>query len=806
MEARLRLLEFAGTHTMDAFLTAALDEMEALSGSTIGFYHFLEPDQRTLTLQNWSTHTLKDMCRAEGKGSHYSIDQAGVWCDCVRERRPVIHNDFAALPHRKGLPENHAPVLREMVVPVFRGNLITAIIGVGNKPTDYDEHDVQILSRLGDLSWDIVERKRTEEQLQVSENRLRLTLEGSHIGIWDWDIRTGQWYASPTFYTMLGYEPHRGFSGHGELTERVHPEDLPLVARKMEKVLTGGFDEYTCEVRMRHADGSYRWQRVTGIGVDHDRDGKTTRMLGIRVDITDRREAEEALAQRERDFRTLAENSPDNVIRYDRDCRVLYTNHQARSTLGGHGEHALGRTPLEMSPEGLIPGYLHEVEAYQSALQGVIAKGGMGEVEMHVMAASGEMQTHSVRFTEERDAEGRIVGALAIGRDVTERKKLMEQLNQSQKMEAIGQLAGGVAHDFNNILTAIIGFGNLAKMRMKAEDPQMTLIDQILAASDRAANLTRSLLAFSRKQVIIPRPVDVNGILGTVEKLLARLIGEDIELVTRPGKQSLIVMADEGQIEQVLLNLATNARDAMPKGGTLSISTEARRLGKDFPALHGFGRQGRFALITVSDTGVGMDARTRMRIFEPFFTTKELGKGTGLGLSMVYGILQQHEGFINVYSEPGKGTTFRIYLPLADMAAADALPETEARPPGGTETLLLAEDDEVVRTMTSGILREFGYRVLEAADGKEALEKALAPGMGIDLMILDVVMPKMSGKEVYEAVRREGLEYRTLFISGYTADLLNRKGFFEDGAHYLSKPASPFDLLMKIRKILDERG
>jgi len=370
-------------------------------------------------------------------------------------------------------------------------------------------------------------------------------------------------------------------------------------------------------------------------------------------------------------------------------------------------------------------------------------------------------------------------------------------------MEAIGQLAGGVAHDFNNILTAIIGFGNLAKAKLRPGDPLRTLIDQILASSDRAANLTRSLLAFSRKQVLIRKPVDLNDLVRNVEKLLVRLIGEDIELTTSLTRNSLIVMADAGQIEQVLMNLATNARDAMPSGGRLAIATGVQAQGEDLMGFQGSGKSGDCALITVSDTGSGMDEATQEKIFEPFFTTKELGKGTGLGLAMVYGIVKQHDGNISIHSEPGRGTTFRIDLPLIAQQVEET--QVEAKEPliGGTETLLLAEDDQDVRVLTTTVLREFGYHVLEAVDGQDALEQYKVHAKEIDLLILDVVMPKLSGKHVLDAVKAIQPDTKTLFMSGYTADLFNKKGFFEEGVQFVAKPFSPLDLLRKIRSILD---
>jgi signal transduction histidine kinase/ActR/RegA family two-component response regulator len=404
-----------------------------------------------------------------------------------------------------------------------------------------------------------------------------------------------------------------------------------------------------------------------------------------------------------------------------------------------------------------------------------------------------------------KDEAGEIASVIEIVVDVTERKKLEDQLRQAQKMEAIGTLAGGVAHDFNNILTAIIGYGNIVKMKMKPDDPQRVAMDQILASSDRAAHLTQGLLAFSRKQVINPRPIDLNAVVTSVEKLLMRLIGEDVELAVSLSATGLIVMADAGQFEQILMNLATNARDAMLNNGSLGITTQEVELTQDFVVAHGFAKPGKYALITVSDTGTGMDAAIRDKIFEPFFTTKEVGKGTGLGLSIVYGIVKQHNGYINVYSEPGKGTTFKLYFPLIVTEAAEAKTEALIMPTGGTETILVAEDDENVRKLVWDVLTGFGYRMIEAVDGQDAVEKYTARAKEIDMLLLDVIMPKKSGKEVYDAVKAIRPDAIALFMSGYTADIISKKGMFEEGVEFLSKPVSPFDLLRKIRELLDKR-
>ncbi len=386
-----------------------------------------------------------------------------------------------------------------------------------------------------------------------------------------------------------------------------------------------------------------------------------------------------------------------------------------------------------------------------------------------------------------------------------EKEKLQSQLLQAQKMEAVGQLAGGIAHDFNNILTAMIGYGHMLKMKMHEDDPLRRYADHILSLSDRAANLTQSLLTFSRKQIMNPRTVDLNGIIKKVENLLARVIGEDIELRTNLVAEDVTVTADPLQMEQVFMNLATNARDAMPEGGRLEIETEIIEVEEAFVRTHGYGKTGMYALVSVSDTGTGIDERTREKIFEPFFTTKEVGKGTGLGLSMVYGIVKQHNGYINVYSEQGKGTTFKIYLPLIKAKVQQAAPELIYPLSTGTETVLLAEDEAEVRAFTKKLLEEFGYKVIEAPDGEAAVNEFKIHKDTIQLLILDVIMPRKNGKEAYEEIKQIRPDIKAIFTSGYTADFVHQKGILAEDTELILKPIAPLVLLRKIREILHRR-
>jgi signal transduction histidine kinase len=411
------------------------------------------------------------------------------------------------------------------------------------------------------------------------------------------------------------------------------------------------------------------------------------------------------------------------------------------------------------------------------------------------------LETRAVPF---RNKKNEIIALLGITRDITGRRKLEEQLRQSQKMESIGTLAGGVAHDFNNILTAISGYGHLALMKMTPGDPNRMNIQQILESADRAAHLTRDLLLFSRKQPIDRKPVDLNEGIQRLSKFLARVIGEDIAFKTTLSGGAIPVLADAYQIDQVLMNLATNARDAMPKGGAFTITTEQVWLNESFTFSRGLGMSGKYAVISVSDTGQGMDEETRQRVFEPFFTTKEVGKGTGLGLSVVYGIVQQHDGQVTVYSEPGHGTTFRIYLPINETnISAEPAAVAEEPPVGGTETILLAEDDKTVREMTLLMLEDFGYAVVTAVDGEDAVKQFGENKDRVELLLFDLIMPGKSGKDAYDEIRLIRPDIKVIFASGYDPDMVRQKALLEQHVPVVYKPVPMATLLKTIRAVLD---
>jgi PAS domain S-box-containing protein len=505
------------------------------------------------------------------------------------------------------------------------------------------------------------------------------------------------------------------------------------------------------------------------------------------------------LRESEKKFRSIFEESKDVIVIMDAEGRLLDINPAGSELFGYEKEELLA---LDVGRDLYC-----DAAARASFLLTLYGAGSVREYDVRMKRRDGETLHVLKSASVIRNEQGEIVGYQGVIHDLTERKRLEQQLLQSQKMESIGLLAGGVAHDFNNLLTAILGYGHMIQERHASGNESLrTFIGQVISAANRATELTRNLLTFSRKQIIDPKPILVNEMIIDVTKLLTRIIGEDIELSTSLVSRHLTVMADSGQIGQVLINLATNARDAMPGGGRLHITTRLAELSDEAARPLDLDNGGGYALIAVADTGTGIEEQTRQRIFEPFFTTKETGKGTGLGLAITYGIVKQHSGTITVESEPGRGTTFYIYLPLTEAPAGEEETPEEAPPPCGTETLLVAEDDAAVRAYTKTVLEMAGYKVITAQNGDDAVALFRESRHTIALVLCDVVMPKKNGREVYEEIRRLSPRARFIFTSGYNDEIIHRKGVLEEELDFIMKPASRRSLLTMIREVLDRQG
>lgn len=676
LQVRLVLQEYSYAHTLDELLTLALDEIGALVDSPIGFYHFVETDQKTLSRQQWSTRTLQEFCRTEDGGMHYDLEQAGVWAEGVREGKPVVHNSYASLPEKKGMPAGHAQLVRELVVPVIQIGKVVAILGVGNKPEPYTEKDVEIVSYLADVTWRLIEQKWAEEKLLASERRYRTLYQSMMDAFVVTDMNGRIKDCNASYCSMLGYtlEELRQLRC-SDITPSQWFESERTIFK--EQVLHRGCSNLY-EKEYRRKDGTvFPVELRTFLILNND--GKAEGLSAIVHDISERRRTEE------------------------------------------------------------------------------------------------------------------------------EREKLQSQLNHAQKMESVGRLAGGVAHDFNNMLSVILGYAELSMKRITSTEPIYKDLQAIYTAGRRSADIIRQLLAFARKQTIVPRVLDLNDTVEGMLKMLRRLLGEDIDLAWLPEAALWPVHLDPSQVDQLLVNLCVNARDAIAGQGKITIETKRTTFDKAYCAEHADVVIGDFVLLAVSDDGCGIDREIMDKVFDPFFTTKGAGQGTGLGLATVYGIVKQNNGFINVYSEPGQGTTFKIYLPRYEGESEETEPELSAELPlGHGETVLIVEDEAAILDLSRSMLESLGYLVLSASTPGAALEMAETHNGEIDLLITDVIMPEMNGRELARQVHLLRPEIKILFMSGYTSNVIVHRGVLDKGVRFIQKPFSTTDLAVEVSEALKQ--
>ncbi|MRS01702.1 PAS domain S-box protein [bacterium] len=742
--------------------------------------------------------SMTDICWKDnelGRGPTGTAIREGLPC-LVKD----VQNDIRFLPWRE--EARSCGYVSVLSVPLLNVTNVLGSLTVGASEADaFDEEEMALMVQLaGDIAYGIVtlkaaaDRKLMEAALYQSERNLAEAQSIASLGSWEYDLETDEEYRSDEFFRILGLPPQGNGKASDSVFDFIHPEDRIHVKENITETLEQG-KPYDVEYRIIRADGSERILHAQGKTLLNNA-GKTTKFIGTAFDITERKKADLALLESERRFRSLVETTSDWIWEIDKDSVYVYSSPKIRELLGYEPEEIIGKTPFDL---------MHPQDALRLAQKFTrlkVEREPFTAVETIYIDKTGSFITIETSGVPIFDENGNFCGYRGIDRNISDRKKLEEKYLQAQKMEAIGQLAGGIAHDFNNILTAIIGFEHLLMETVESEKSRHYAL-QVLALADKASNLTRDLLAFSRKQTIHPKQLDVNVTIKKIGKILKRLIGEDIELHLNLHDTPLPVMAVTGHLEQVFMNLATNARDAMPDGGFLTITTGFTQIDDSYVEFNNQGEAGSYALISFSDTGIGMDESTRLRVFEPFFTTKEVGKGTGLGLSTAYGIIRQHEGFISVYSEQKEGTTFRIYLPLIEsFEERDTFSKSEIAPPRGSEVVLLVEDEPEVRQVLSSLLINHGYQVIIAIDGDHALDQYLEYEDSIDLLILDVIMPKKNGKEVYDIISKTREEMKTLFISGYTADIVEQKGI-PKSCHLVSKPFSPHEFLWKVRDVLD---
>ncbi len=610
-------------------------------------------------------------------------------------------------------------------------------------------------------------------KLRHRELRFRRLFEAGVAGVVISDLDGNFKEANPAFLRMLGYSAEDVAGGLVNWESITPPHRLvPDIEERAQLRATGFLP--LMEREYLHKDG----RRIAALVGSAALEG-STECISYVTNITERKQAEAALRESEQRYRILFDRSPFPKFLYDHETRrYLMVNDAAVAGYGYSRDEFLNMTLDDLQPS--------EVGAHRHKKK------------------DGRIIDVSITLQEFVLADRPCV--LAVALDVTARNRMETQLRQVQKMEAIGSLAGGVAHDFNNLLSVILGYSNMLTESLKPGDPMRADLEEISQAGQRAADLTRQLLAFSRQQILEPRALDLNAVIQGIAKMLRRLVGEDVELSVAAAPQLGTVRADQGQVEQVIMNLIVNSRDAMPEGGKVTIETANVVLDAGYAAAHPGVSAGPYVMLAVTDTGAGMDAATKERIFDPFFTTKEMGSGTGLGLATVFGIVQQSGGNIWVYSEPGLGTTIKVYLPQADgpcdelVAAVPEMLNTR-----GSETILLVEDEESVRVLTRTILERLGYRVIEAHSGGDALLICEQHTATIHVLLTDVVMPRMSGRKLAERLGTLRPEMKVLYMSGYTDDSIVRHGVLESGVAFLQKPITPETLARKLREVIDSQ-
>ena len=646
------------------------------------------------------------------------------------------------------------------------------------------ENELQYIVCIG---TDISKRKRAELALQESEIRHRNLYNNALVGLYRTNLSDGRILdCNRRFAEIFGYSDLGHFKLEYVFSKKYVDPDVRNRLINLLKI-EGQVDGY--EAAMYHRDGSTIWLRYTAKANVHD-----GYMEGFAIDITAQKKAEDERLR----LAAAVEQAGEGIFITDVAGNIQYINPAFERITGYSRIEVIGSNPRFLKSGKQDEAYYREM--WSSILQGKTWKGRLTNRKK-----DGSFYEEESTISPVRNEEGRIIHFVSVKRDVSREAALEDQLRQAQKMEAIGQLAGGVAHDFNNLLQAILGHTQLAVADKKKGPSLEENLSEILQAAERASKLTQQLLAFSRRQILQPKIIDLNQLLQNLMKMFGRLLGEHIHIEVQAGSELGKIKADPGQVEQVLLNLALNARDAMPEGGHLTFQTRNISIGQEFCFSHPWARCGEFVLLSVTDTGKGIDSEHREHIFEPFFTTKEVGKGTGLGLATVYGIVKQHDGFLQLSSEVGKGTTFRIYLPMTQEEVVKEEPVEIGLLNGGHETILVAEDDMMVRKLVLRVLERHGYRVRVAVDGAEAINLFEKHQDEIDLVLLDVVMPKINGKAVYDAIRKKSPTIPVLFCSGYTQHILDPALVPKSEYQMIQKPYRPAELLDTIRQILDEK-
>ena len=786
-------------------MTLSLEK--AVQAGLQGILKAIVADQAFLFLRQGEKLILQDIQPSRSRQLFGEIPEHRVGeCICglaITEGRPLYSLDISADRRCTWDECKRAGIRSFAALPLFGPDGVVGVIGLASGVLRDFERQSEFLETLaGQVSGalvnarlfeavrqELMERVKVEAALRESERQFRLLAENSADMISRHDPEGVFMYASPACSVILGYAQNE-MIGRSAF-EFIHPDDLKKVEQSL-MLVTENTDVDIITYRLRCKDGSYRWCESTSHSVRHHETAKVIEIQVSTRDITERKKAEvglQALSQRQN---ALLAAIPDIIMEVNADKVYTWAN---QAGLDFFGADVIGREASSY--------FVGEQDAFEKVEPLLIGGQEVIYVRVWQRRVDGQKRLLAWWCRALEDEHNHMTGVLSSGRDITDLKNLEEKLLQAQKMESIGRLAGGVAHDFNNMLQTIIGHSDLAIDKIGPESPVRDNLLEIQKAARRSADLTRQLLTFARKQTVSPVVLDLNDTVVGILKILRRLIGEDIELIWKPGANLWPICIDPTQVDQILANLGVNARDAISGVGTLAIATENVVIDGTHRESQADFLPGDYVMLSVSDNGCGMDKDVLHNIFDPFFTTKEVGKGTGLGLATVYGIVKQNKGWINVYSEPGLGTTFKIYLPRVDLEVDVQPVVEEQRPAQGSETVLLVEDDESILNLGVAILESFGYTILSAQSPEQALTFVRQHADPIHLLITDIVMPGMNGKVLRDKIVRLRPEIRVIFMSGYTDDVIAHHGILDPDIHFLQKPFSVNTLTGMVREVLD---
>jgi PAS domain S-box-containing protein len=810
--------------TLIEFTTGAAN----VENASVMVMDYEQEELRLLAAKSFSEDKLAVFENGRWSGKAFSLGE-GIAGQVAKERKSILIYD-TLLDQRFVKAEGQKVEVRSILsLPLIHGDWLHGVLNLSNSdPQAFDpmkEHVLNLIASAASValsraiifeelkrsnhklstqnvdlaalvtflgvSRDITGRKRAEEELSKSEEKYRQVVENaSEIILVHQDGFVK--YANPSTTRITGYSEDD--LANTFFLDLIHPEDRELLVKHHLKRMQAEVIPYKYEFRFFNKAGDIRWMDVDAVVITWDEKPAT---LAFLTDITERRQAELALKESEAKYRTLFEESLDGVFISTPDGKFLDINPAGVELFGYSSKEELMKIDIA-SDLYMDPSQREKVKRILDT------HGFVKDYELHYRKKDGKIITVVETVNAVRDDSGNVVAYRGLQRDVTEQRKLQHQLLQAQKMESVGTLAGGIAHDFNNLLAGILGYASFMKSKMKQDDPFFAYADTIEKSSMRAAELTSQLLAFARGGKYDNKPIILNKVVEETLTIVERTLDKSVEVEAKFDTQLPTVEADSGQLQQVLMNLCVNARDAMPGGGKMIIETGVGEISEAYAEIHIGAKAGKYVILSVSDTGSGMDEQTKKRMFEPFYTTKEEGKGTGLGLSMVYGVVKNHGGHIDVYSEPGQGSIFKIYLPISGKPVTEKLPETEA-PRGGHETVLVVDDEESFRSFTKDILQSHGYRVLLAVDGEDGVDIYQARKGNIDLVILDMVMPKMGGHETFLKMREDNPDVKVLLSTGYSRDGKAQEIIDSGIREFIQKPYKAEKLLSKVRSLLDAK-